>query len=204
MRMTLYGMLQVNPNLFDGITLPEGLDVNILKNRILDHSGDLYPYIQVPERVQVSIGNWFEGMYRNFYMMFRALNDQYAPTENTDWTSETERHADRSGEDNTSNTVESKPNSSVTTSNRTNAFNSGTGTPRSETITSNSGKDTTDSSGKNTYEHGEDETFRERRHGNIGVMTTAQIIEAELQMRKFNIYDEIVKLFEKEFIVQVY
>lgn len=205
MRMTLNGMLQFNPNLFKGVVLPEGLDSNIMVTRIMDHCGDLYPYIQHPMKVEESIGKWFDGMYQNFYMMFHALNNEYNPVENTDWTSTTSREKVNTGEDSSKSNFESNPASSVTTSQKTNAYNSSSGTPRSETITSNSGKDTTKSDGSSEFSHNETEDFTERRHGNIGVQTTAQIITMEMEMReKFNLYDEITKLFEKEFIVQLY
>jgi hypothetical protein len=204
MRMTLNGMREFNPHLFDGIVLPDGLDVNILVDRIMNHCGDLYPYIQVPERVQYSIGKWFEGMYRNFYMMFRALNDDYNPIENTSWVDEIIRNNKQNGEDSNSTDFTSTPRVSTTTQNKTNAYNSGSGTPRNETTTSQTGEDKTNTTFGSNYDHNEDEKINQSRHGNIGVQTTSQIITEELRMRKFNLYDEIVNLFEKEFIVQVY
>ena len=44
-----------------------------------------------------------------------------------------------------------------------------------------------------------------RIHGNIGVTTTQQMIEAEIQLRhKFNIYNLISDCFCSEFLIQVY
>lgn len=41
-------------------------------------------------------------------------------------------------------------------------------------------------------------------HGNIGVTTSQQMIESEIELRKFNIYDYIADLFAAEFLVRVF
>lgn len=46
--------------------------------------------------------------------------------------------------------------------------------------------------------------FESRIHGNIGVTTAQQMITAELELRKFDIYTDITRRFEKEFLIQVY
>ena len=43
-----------------------------------------------------------------------------------------------------------------------------------------------------------------RIHGNIGVTTAQQMIEAELELRKMDIYNLIVKEFIKMFCLGVY
>lgn len=43
-----------------------------------------------------------------------------------------------------------------------------------------------------------------RAHGNIGVTTSQQMLEAELDISKFNLYDEISNLFLTEFVVYTY
>lgn len=43
-----------------------------------------------------------------------------------------------------------------------------------------------------------------RMHGNIGVTTSQQMLEAELDVAKWNIYDEIADLFISEFCIYLY
>lgn len=43
-----------------------------------------------------------------------------------------------------------------------------------------------------------------RTHGNIGVTTSQQMLEAELKISKWNIYEEITDLFLKEFCIYLY
>lgn len=51
---------------------------------------------------------------------------------------------------------------------------------------------------KNYFDH------EGRVHGNIGVTTTQQMINQELELRKFDIYLTIANMFESEFIVRIY
>lgn len=48
------------------------------------------------------------------------------------------------------------------------------------------------------------DTFHSRVHGNIGVTTNAQMVTQELELRKFDIYTDIARRFEKEFLIQIY
>lgn len=232
MRMTLYGMAQYDPTIFDGVVLPEGIDPNIVKDDIIEKCGDLYPYYQVPPRVKQAITRFFVEYYHNFEMMYKALTNEYNPIENTDWSEKSQRKVNSkdNGTDNrvieggtttnTSNTTdfESNPASFAESTVYTNAYNEGVGTERDRTKTQQGGKDTSkttasgsditanSSSDVTTYGKGNDTTddFEIRRHGNIGVQTTSQIINMELQMRRTNLYNTITDLFEERICVQVY
>jgi hypothetical protein len=232
MRMTLYGMAQYDPTIFDGVILPEGIDPNIVKDDIIEKCGDLYPYYQVPPRVKLAITRFFAEYYHNFEMMYKALTNEYNPIENTDWSEKSQRKVNSkdNGTDNrvieggvttnTSNTTdfESNPASYAESTVYTNAYNEGVGTERDRTKTQQGGKDTskTTASGSDTtansssdvlnYNKNNDTTddFEIRRHGNIGVQTTSQIINMELEMRRTNLYNTITDLFEDRICVQVY
>ena len=43
-----------------------------------------------------------------------------------------------------------------------------------------------------------------RIHGNIGVTTSQQMLEAELKIAEWNIYEHITDLFLSEFIIPIY
>lgn len=109
---------------------------------------------------------------------------------------------------------------SDTTENRTSAFNSSDYEPDNvSTITRNTNinaNDTTRNSDKSTttvnasnIENNEIEKRESLLHsghlyGNIGVTQSAQMVNAELDLRKYDIYLEIAKQFEKRFLVQIY
>ena len=89
--------------------------------------------------------------------------------------------------------------------------------------TSNTGTSKVTQSGTDTYNHtGTDETRRagtlsdttgneqeafihkSHLYGNIGVTTSQQMLQAELDVQRFNIYSNIADLFIDEFCIQVY
>ena len=41
-------------------------------------------------------------------------------------------------------------------------------------------------------------------HGNIGVTTTQQMLESELSLAEWNVYEHITDLFIEEFCVAIY
>ena len=43
-----------------------------------------------------------------------------------------------------------------------------------------------------------------RIHGNIGVTTSQQMLQSELDIARFNIYEEITDLFLKELTIYTY
>lgn len=47
-------------------------------------------------------------------------------------------------------------------------------------------------------------THSGRMHGNIGVTTSQQMLEAELEISRFNLYDEIADLFLSELVIYLY
>ena len=60
-------------------------------------------------------------------------------------------------------------------------------------------KDENTSTGTGTQKHSA------RLHGNIGVTTSQQMLQSELDLhKKFNIYNEITKLFKDAFIVAIF
>lgn len=204
MRFNLNTIYEYEPTLFDNITLPDTLSNDIMISRILLKCGDLYPYIQVPEYLKAEFGRWFEGMHQNIHMMFRALNEEYNPVENTTWVDEINRATTSKGQNisNTSSNGSSNNNNTEQTS--VNAYNSGTPTDREKVTSNTTASDTNKANTLSNFDNKDTENVKQSRHGNIGVMTTAQIITSELEMRKIDLYDEVVKLFEKTFIMQIY
>lgn len=68
-----------------------------------------------------------------------------------------------------------------------------------------SGKDTTAYGKTDDLTHGEIIEYNRHRHGNIGIETTADIIEKELDLlERFNVYDWIARKFERDNMIAVY
>lgn len=324
-RLTLNGMYEYDPSLFEGMVLPEDYDRDALLFEILQRSGQLYPYHQQPAMLKTAIRLWFARNFLNFDRTMDALISEYDPIENynrfEDWTrtpdlSDTNTHTgqdstahsgndslvrtgqdtvadtgkdttthsgkdttDHSGKDTTDNsgtdsTLHTFSNyketvteaGGKTTEEQVSAFDSGTYQASKKTIetygdpsTRTTAKEITGSNTdalthghkeelthghkeelthghKEELEHGHTETttrgttdtqnfnsseattygstvtgrhtgtekYTAHLHGNIAVTTTQQMITQEIELRKYDIYNDIAMRFEHEFLVQVY
>lgn len=132
---------------------------------------------------------------------------------------DTEAHSGTDGRN-----IKSYPTATRNTENQVSAYDSSAYSPKDKTIVTGSGYDesqddfTHGESVGTTYghhldlTHGESitnsvtgyDTFHSRVHGNIGVTTNAQMVSQELELRKFDIYTDIARRFEKEFLIQIY
>ena len=212
-RLTLWGIYQYDKTLFDNIVLPEGIDKDNLISDIMRNSGDLYPYHQVPEYLKKNITFWFSRRLFDFERMYEALRVEYSPIENYDRKENTTRNYENSGTDKESTTRGSTTTStnigSNDNENKVSAYNESDYTNREKETQSYNSTLTNTGSGTDTTqtEYGlkRKEVEDIRVHGNIGVTTSQQMIESEMELRaKYDIYKIISREFEREFLVQVY
>lgn len=249
MRLTLYGMLQYDPSMMDGVILPDGLDRDDLVSEIVQRMGDCYPYYQVPPMLKDLIARWFKRRFYDFSMMYQAMRAEYNPIENYDRHEEINHEMDQHGQDTTRNTLgtsytdkaesgsenllthglvtRSEGKEDSTNVKEVSAFDSNNFQNSEMTIvdasngvtTTNSGNDVTKTKDNSSITHtnsGSDTNITEygqgykakdygRTHGNIGVTTSQQMIESELNLRQCNdLYAIIASLFEDAFMVRVY
>ena len=212
-RITLWGFYQYDSTLFDGVVLPEGIDKDNLVANIMRNSGDLYPYHQVPEYLKRNINYWFARRLFDFERMYEALRVEYSPIENYDRKENTTRNYENSGTDKESTTLGSTTTStnigSNDNENKVSAYNESNYSNREKDTQSYNSTLTNTGSGTDVTqtEYGlkRKEVEDIRVHGNIGVTTSQQMIESEMELRaKYDIYKIISREFEREFLVQVY
>lgn len=228
-RITLYGMFQYDPTLFDEVVLPEGYVKDDLVTTIIRTSGMLFPYHQVPPQLKINIATWFRTRFYDFQQMYAAYTASYNPIENYDRTEEASIGHQEKGQDSStvdygrkdafqhgmSTTV--TPNTTTTQTTNVSAFDASDYQPSEQAITAQTGSSTSADSGTDEsqasgsdsrttdYGRGYDDTETRHVHGNIGVTTNQQMISAELEMRmKYDLYAVIASLFEDEFLIQVY
>lgn len=192
-RMTLYGMYKYDPTLFDGVTLPEGMDKTLMVNQIIRQSGDLFPYYQVPPEVKTAITEWFTRRKDNFAKLWQGFTSDYNPIENYD------RHEDSTETPDITHTLSNSGKDTSTNEAEVQGFNGADYVPNSRTTSS--GTSSTNGTDKETGTR----TYTSRIHGNIGVTTSAQMLEGELELRRnFDIYALIAAEFETDNLIQVY
>lgn len=207
-------------SLFANLTLPEGIDKEVVTNNILFESLHFEAMYTDPIFLRDAIKLWGQKYYRTFEKWQTALNIKYDPLYNYDRTEEWE---DETKEDTT------RKNSTTTTSTGNNTTNH-TGenyntndhyvTPYDttdltrDTQEKDSGKDSyTDkdnysNTGKGSFDETEGKTGslkrKGRAYGNIGVTTSQQMLQSELDIAKFNLTKQITDLFLEDFCILVY
>lgn len=192
-RMTLYGMYQYDPTLFDGVVLPDGMDKTLMVNQIIRQSGDLFPYYQVPPQVKSSITEWFARRKDNFAKLWQGFTAEYNPIENYD------RQEDSTETPNITHTLSNSGQDASTNEADVQGYNGTDYVPNSRTKSSGT------SSTNGTDTESGTRTYTSRIHGNIGVTTSAQMLEGELNLRKsMDIYALIAAEFETDNLIQVY
>lgn len=221
---TINQMLAENENLLNFVTVPADItdiDTASLKLAIIRRCGDVEPYYQKDSDFQLFGALWFTTHKFLFAHAVELWNATYNPIENYDRT-ETETITGTKTEENSNTDTHS--GTDTTTKNLTD----GTNVTRESDIAgfnsssySDANRETetgTDThTGTESLAHGEQiatsgtasedsETTRNSRiHGNIGVTTAQQMIEAEMALaNKFWIYDYIANAFESDNFITVY
>ena len=191
--LTLIGMYNEDNTLFDSLDVPTGLDKSTLIKNILLRSGEfevLYPDMDF---MKFSIGAFSDAWQPTFERWVKALALEYNPLENYD---RKEDWADiRSG----STSGSTSGTTGATTTNKISAYDAGDAlTTRSQDEIH--GSDSSTSLGSST----EGANHSGRIHGNIGVTTSQQMLQSELDLGYWNVYEKITDMFLTHFVLPVY
>lgn len=194
MLMNLYNVEQFGEvtgkgSLFDGVEIPSGIDQQTLYDKIMYDNWDLEPYISDFDVLHRFILNWFKTRYHAWELINKALSQDYEPLENMNRT-ETEtitRERKFTGQTSTEDSGENET--------RVSAFDSSSYQP--------SQMDTSQATGSENREDNEDETLTNERnsHGTIGVITNQDMLQKEIDIRRYDIYSIISKEFTNEFML---
>lgn len=198
--ITLYGFYNYDPSILTDLDLPEGLDEEMVRFTILDNAGMLPPYHQVLPQLSTAIHFWFSQNKDNFARILNAVNAEYNPIENYD------RMEDRTLK--TDNTSESAAESGTTTHSGSDsvgqrAADNAESFRNVDKTVGNADSSGTSSTTSNGTSH-EDVVENLRVHGNIGVMTNQMMVSAEIDLRRYNIYEDICNRFVDKFLIGVY
>lgn len=222
--LSILGLYQREPTLFDEMIIPEALDKNTLIDNILYESASLEAYYPNPDFMKFMIGRWSFMNQCVWQKLYDTTVLEYNPIFNYDRTeewSENEQMLDKrtltgteretstdnsSGEIRSSGTVQSELNVS--------GYNESSYVPREQTIetpdtlTSNTSEtDRIVSIDKNDTENMDrkrDNIRTGRAFGNIGVTTTQQMIQQERETVLFNMYKVITDSFIERFCLMIY
>ena len=187
--LTLLGLYEWgkdhNVDMFEHLLVPEEVDHDTLVNNILYECG-MYELLQPDLEFMCDAIDFFSKKWqRTFEKWVEVLNTEYKPLANYD---RIEQWSDSSSEL-TSTSMEDNSRHSEYIS----AFDSDGMKPNT------SAADTNNTAGRqsnNSLSRHDGQIW-----GNIGVMTTQAILKEEWEVDKINIYDAIMVLFAREFLI---
>lgn len=209
MKVTLQGWYNWDNTIFDGFTVPSGLDKETAINTILMRCGEFGIIYSNPDFLKFAITNWSERHQAQFTRMVTALTEQYNPIHNYDRYEEytDEKSGDRTGAGNRTGNSTGNVNANNDTENTVSADNAEDYQPDNKsTGTSVTNTNTVDTLNENNSEN-YNEKFNHDAHlyGNIGVTTSMSMVADEIDLRyKFGIYDLIAAKFVEEFCIAIY
>lgn len=228
MKLTMLGLQQAltikNQTLFDNMNLPTGIDKDTVVDNILLEGSDFEVVYADPDFMRTAIGTWASKHYRTFEKWINALNIEYAPLENydrqEDWTDILDSDTTNTNVDTTSENTDTTVNTtgeqtdSGSVENTVSAFDADTYQPAEKSDTDNTTNTSTDTTSGVDFTHNstitdtgtkDDTTVHTGRiHGNVGVTTSQQMLQAELDIARFNIVQQITDLFLTEFCIMIY
>lgn len=190
----------IGDDLFKGLTLPEGLAKKTLTDNILLQGGEFEVLYSDPWALQNFISVWADREAATFKRWVDALAIEYAPLENYDRHEDWTDTLDSDGTSNTTGTNDTSTSGTVTTD--VSAYDSSSYQPKDKVTSSETiDNDTTE---RNTSTLDNEGVHTGRIHGNIGVTTSQQMLESELDLGYWNIYSRITDMFLKEFCIMIY
>lgn len=191
--ISILGLYNLNEAVFDDLTVPTGVDSELLIENLVAELAELELIYSDFNFMKFMIGVWSRKELPTWERVYKASVKEYDPIENYD------RKEDWSDTLNQNSAGNSQASGNSTLQHDVAGFNS-TALVNSSKDTNNGSNTgwTSDTSNSTGYHSG-------RVHGNIGVTTSQQMLQAELDIApKLNVYDFIINSFKNRFCLQVY
>ena len=226
--VSLLGLKRLNDGILDELVVPDGVDVELVKDNLLAETAELEVIYPDAIFMQAMIGRWSAKELPIWERLYKTTLLEYNPIENYDrmeeWTEaeDTKKNteADATGTSKTdtdgTSTRESNTDGVINDQKYVSAYNEVEFTPTERDNNTQNEKNNSEQkdmgtvSVKTSAENTTDETGNRnllrkgRAHGNIGVTTSQQMIEAERDVALYNIIDVIINSFKNRFCLQVY
>ena len=198
--LSIYGLYQYDDSIFDGLTLPEGMNKEALVNTLLIECAGMEVLYPNPEFMKNAISIWSSKNQAKWEKLYKTTLYEYDPLNNKkeDYKEVETRDLAGTTSSNTSSTSNSNQNS--TTSGK--AFNDTTFIDTDLTEVNDESSSSYLASGTST----DAGTITRTRtySGNNGSKTFQELIEAQRQIDEFDIYDIIILDFKKKFTLMIY
>lgn len=186
------------------MSLPSGIDKDLVIDNILLKGGEFEVLLSNPYFLQNAIKIWSSKWSWTFDKWLKAINIEYNPLENYDRVEEwTDNESGRNINSNNGTTTD-QSNGSGTMETKKSAFDSSSYEPYDKNESTNENNSTTTVNASSNEQYSKSDTKNGRIHGNIGVTTSQQMLQSEIEVAKFNLYDQIADVFLSEFAIPIY
>ena len=208
-RIPLMSLYNYDNSIFDGLSLPDGINKETLIDKIMIRGGEYESiYTSVPF-LKSAIANWSDTHRHLIERWLYVFNKEFEPLENydrvEDWTDDANNSTTGTGSTKGSDKTHAQGN--VTGTNTVSAYNANSlvndnGTSQGNTSDTSSSTQTDSTTQSNDINHSK---HFGRIHGNIGVTTSMQMYESFwLLMGEYgDIYNAIATLFLQDFVVPI-
>lgn len=190
--LSILGLWTADNTIFDLLNVPYGVEKQKVVDNILLQCAEVSFIYSNPNTAKYAIGLWSDKNALTWVKMYETTIIEYNPIENYDRKEDWTDTRQTTGKVNQTTSAESENTNKVH------------GFEENAIVTANI-EDST-GKGKSDSESNENETMihTARMHGNIGITTNQEMLEAERELVQFNMIDYITKSFQKEFCVMVY
>ncbi|MBR2591885.1 MAG: hypothetical protein IKD62_02845 [Oscillospiraceae bacterium] len=206
--VTLLNLMQEDPELLSNIVLPEGVDRETLVNQILFEGCTLFPIYQDPKLFKAMAEHYFRMREQIHAELFKTLEYKYDPLENYDRTEDRTHSGNENINRNlaTEETAGTGTTSNGKTEEKVSAFNEDGYQPQNLSESESTMNSNTDTEGSEdeTTARTHSGTEHTRIHGNIGVTTSQQMLEAQRGVVQFSLYEFIAAHFLTKFMIGIY
>jgi len=203
-KLTMIGLYNFDPTLFDDISLPSGINKDILIPEILRQCGEfeiLYPNLDF---LKFMISNWSEKHYRTFEKWVEGLSEEFNPLHNYDRHEVyTDTHKSKDDESSSSHSTTSTSSGGSVNRNVA-AYDASSLQPKEGETSTGTGSGSGDSSGSINRTGEVSITHEAHLFGNIGVTQSTEMLMSFLEAERWNIYEHIAELFVDEFCIRIY
>ena len=190
--LSLIGLYNYDNTLFDGLTLPAGIDKDICVNEILRRCGEfelIYSDLDFNKSMIAQFGNKHN---HTFTKWVEGLAEEFNPLHNYD------RHEIYTDTHKSNAVSNSATSTSSNADRKVSAYDASTMQPKENETSGGSGTGSAVNSSNDEVKH------EAHLYGNIGVTTSTQMLEDFLRVERWNIYEHIADIFCDEFCIPVY
>lgn len=214
--ITLRGMAKYldmnNDDLFSEMVLPANIDKTTLVDSIMLRGAEFEVLYPRAETMKYAIGAWSKKWQTTLTRWADALEIEYNPLENydriEDWLDSKTRKEQNKRNDSGFAWNAGSTTDGQTTENGTYPFDSATIQPADKSTVSGSGsaQNATQNFNEGTSETSanDNDMHTGRIHGNIGVVTAQQMLQAQWDVARLSVYEAVADLFLTELTIYTY